>query len=68
MERLVIFTQELNGRFVAVQHAPARVCRETGEQLFSPETVNRLQAIIRSRHKQARGIEMPVCEFAALAS
>ena len=68
MERLVTYTQELDGRFIVVEHVPTRVCRETGEQLFSPETVNRLQAIIRSRHKQARGIEMPVCEFAALAS
>ena len=67
-ERLVTYTQEVDGRFIVVEHVPARVCRETGEQLFSPETVNRLQAIIRSRLKPARVIETPVYEFAAEAA
>ena len=68
MERLVTYTQELDGRFIVVEHVPARVCRETGEQLFSPETVNRLQAIIRSRIEPARVIETPAYEFAAHAA
>ena len=67
-ERLVTYTQEVDGRFIVIEHVPARVCRETGEQLFSPETVNRLQAIIRSRLKPARVIETPVYEFAAGAA
>ena len=67
-ERLVTYTQEVDGRFIVVEHVPARVCRETGEQLFSPETVTRLQAIIRSRRKPARVIETPVYEFAAQAA
>ena len=68
MERLVTYTQELDVRFIVVEHVPARVCRETGEQLFSPETVNRLQAIIRSRIEPARVIETPAYEFAAHAA
>lgn len=67
-ERLVTYTQEVDGRFIVVEHVPARVCRETGEQLFSPETVNRLQTIIRSRLKPTRVIETPVYEFAAQAA
>ena len=67
-ERLVTYTQEVDGRFIVVEHVPARVCRETGEQLFSPETFNRLQAIIRSRLKPARVIETPVYEFAVQAA
>ena len=67
-ERLVTYTQELDGRFIVVEHVPARVCRETGEQLFSPETVSRLQTIIRSRHKPARTVETPVYEFSAPAA
>ncbi len=67
-ERLVTYTQEVDGRFVVVEHVPARVCRETGEQLFSPDTVSRLQTIIRSRLKPARVIETPVYEFAAQAA
>lgn len=68
MERLVTYTQEFDGRFIVIEHVPARVCRETGEQLFSPETVNRLQAIIGSRGKPARVIETPVYEFATQAA
>ena len=64
-ERLVTYSQEVDGRFIVVEHVPARVCRETGEQLFSPETVSRLQTIIRSQLKPARVMETPVYEFAA---
>lgn len=67
-ERLVTYTQEVAGRFVVIEHVPARVCRETGEQLFSPETVTQLQAIIRSRRKPVRVIETPVYEFTAAAA
>jgi YgiT-type zinc finger domain-containing protein len=67
-ERLVTYTQEVDGRFIVVEHVPARVCRETGEQLFNPETVAKLQAIIRSKLKPARVVETPVYEFSALAA
>jgi YgiT-type zinc finger domain-containing protein len=67
-ERLVTYTQELEGKIIIVEHVPARVCLQTGEQLFSPETVNRLQAIIASRQKPARVIETPVYEFSAEAA
>ena len=67
-ECLVTYTQETDGRFIVVERVPARVCRETGEQLFSPQTVTRLQAIIRSRLKPARVIETPVYEFAPQAA
>ena len=55
-------------RFIVAEKVPARVCRETGEQLFSPETVNRLQVIIHPRLKPTRVIETPVYEFAAEAA
>ncbi len=67
-ERVVTYTQEVGGRFVIIEHVPCRVCRETGEQLFAPETVDRLQAIIRSHVKPARVLETPVYEFSAVAA
>ena len=67
-ERLVTFTQELDGRFILVEKVPARVCRETGEHFFSPETVRQLQAIIQSGENPTRFIETPVYEFAAKAA
>ncbi|HTG44255.1 MAG TPA: YgiT-type zinc finger protein [Verrucomicrobiae bacterium] len=66
-EKLVTYTQEIDGKFVVVERVPARVCRETGEQLFSPETVERLQTIIQSRVKPTRVMETPVYEFSQAA-
>jgi YgiT-type zinc finger domain-containing protein len=38
-ERKVSYTLEAEGRLIVVENVPARVNLETGEQLFSPETV-----------------------------
>ena len=59
----VTYTLEHDGRFYIVEHVPARVCRETGEQYFAPETVEHLQALIKSKKKPDRTIETPVYEF-----
>lgn len=66
-EKLVTYTQEIDGKFVVIERVPARVCRETGEQVFSPETVERLQAIFRSRAKPTRVMETLVYEFSEAA-
>ena len=42
--------------------------RETGEQLFSPEIVTKIQAIVRARIKPTRVIETPVYEFSEAAA
>ena len=65
VERQVTYTLEMDGRFYVVEHVPARVCVETGEQLFAPETVERLQQIVRGELQPKRTIETPVYEFAA---
>ena len=67
-ERLVTYTQEVGRRFIVVEHVPCRVCRETGEELFSPETVTRLRTIVRSRLKPARVMETPLFEFSEVAA
>jgi YgiT-type zinc finger domain-containing protein len=64
-EQLVTYTVEVNGKIYVVEHVPARVCLETGEQLFSPETVDRIQQIIREQPVPIRIIETPVYDFAA---
>ena len=65
VERKVTYTLERDGKFVIVENVPARVCVETGEQFFSPETVERLQQMIWEAEKPKRVIETPVYEFAA---
>ena len=60
----VTYTLEHGGRFYLIEHVPARVCQETGEQYFSPETVEHIQTLIKSRKKPAKTIETPVFEYA----
>ena len=63
VEQTVTYTLEVQGRFVLIEHVPARVCVQTGERFFSPETVERLQRIIWEEHVPSRIIETPVFEF-----
>jgi YgiT-type zinc finger domain-containing protein len=67
-ERLVTYTQEIGGRFIVIEHVPARVCHETGEQLFSPDIVTKIQTIVRSQMKPSRVIQTPVYEFSEVAA
>jgi YgiT-type zinc finger domain-containing protein len=64
-EQNVNYVLEMDGKFIIVQNVPARVCVETGERFFSPQTVERLQQLIWEKRKPARVIETPVFEFAA---
>jgi YgiT-type zinc finger domain-containing protein len=64
-ERQVTYTVEAEGRIIVIEHVPARVCVETGEQFFSPQTVERIHAIVRGGGKPARTVQTPVYEFAA---
>ncbi|MHB8776138.1 MAG: YgiT-type zinc finger protein [Anaerolineales bacterium] len=60
----VTYTIEVDGQLIVIEHVPARVCVETGEQLFSAETVERIQQLILNKQKPARMMEVPVFEFA----
>jgi YgiT-type zinc finger domain-containing protein len=56
-ETKVTYTLEMDGKFFIIENVPARVCEETGEHFFSPETVERLQQTIldkRSQRKQSK--------------
>jgi YgiT-type zinc finger domain-containing protein len=64
IERKVTYTVEINGKIMVIDNVPARVCGETGEQFFAPETVERLQQLIWERKKPSRVIRVPVFEFA----
>ena len=63
-ETKVTYTLEMDGKFFIIENVPARVCVETGEQFFSPETVERLRQTILGREKPKKTIETPVYEFA----
>ena len=64
VERRVTYTLEDCGRFVVVENVPVRVNLETGEQLFAPETVEKLRRMIQGDEQPTRVIETPVYQFA----
>jgi YgiT-type zinc finger domain-containing protein len=59
----VTYTIEIDGKLTVIRNVPARVCVETGEQLFSAETVERIQELLLKKKKPTRMIEVPVFEF-----
>ncbi|MBI3371104.1 MAG: hypothetical protein HY017_04990 [Betaproteobacteria bacterium] len=46
VEQPVTYALEMNGKFFVIEHVRAGVCVETGEQLFSPDTVEYLERTI----------------------
>ena len=65
VEKQVTYTLELNGKFFVIENVPARVDEETGEQFFSPSTVEHLQQIILTGQAPDRFTEVPVYKYAA---
>ena len=59
----VTYHVEVDGRLFVIENVPARTNIETGENHFSPETVERLHRIIRERPSPTRTIWTPVYEF-----
>ena len=64
IETQVTYTLEIDGKFYLIERVPAWVCPETGEQFFSPETVERIEQLIHSGHKPVKTIKTPVFEYA----
>ena len=65
VEKQVTYTLELNGKFFLIENVPACVNEETGEQFFSPETVERLQQIVLDGKHPDRVIETAVYNYIA---
>ncbi len=63
VEQKVTYTLTLNGKLIVIENVPARVNPETGEQLFAPETVERLQRMAWEQRQPARIMQVPVYEF-----
>ena len=49
VESEVTYTLEAAGNSYIIEHVRARVCTETGEQYFSPDTVERIQVLLKSK-------------------
>ncbi|MCA9950024.1 MAG: hypothetical protein KDE48_10285 [Anaerolineales bacterium] len=60
----VTYTLFKDGKFYIIENVPARVNEETGDQYFSPQTVENLHQIILGQKKPVRTIQTPVFNFA----
>jgi hypothetical protein len=65
-EQKVTYMLELNGEIVVIRNVPARVNLETGERLFAPETVEQIQAILRSGRAPVEVVQAPVFEYGSM--
>lgn len=65
VEQEIAYVIIIDNKPLVIEHVPARINSETGERLFSPETVERIQEIIRTRRTPDRMIQTPVFDFAA---
>ncbi len=59
VETQITYSIEHQEKFDIIEHVPASVCKETGEQYFSPETVEQFQEVVKGNKKPVRIIETP---------
>lgn len=64
----VTYVLEYGRKFYIIENVPARVCHETGEQFFSPETVEHIQALIKGGKNPTRVMETPVFDYPEMTS
>lgn len=63
IDSIVTYTLDHEGKIYIVEHVPARVSEQTGEQCFAPETVERIIKLISEKTKPDRIAETPVDEY-----
>ncbi|MFQ4136044.1 hypothetical protein PGN35_006955 [Nodosilinea sp. PGN35] len=63
VEKYVTYALNLNEQIILIENVPARVNEETGEQFFSPSTVERLQQTILEKSKPDHFVQVPVYNY-----
>ncbi len=63
IDQKVTYTFEMDGKLYLIKNVPARVNVETGEQFFSPKTVDRLQQIVWKEQQPVQTMTLPVYEY-----
>ena len=63
IDQKVTYTFEMDGKLYLIKNVPARINVETGEQFFSPKTVDRLQQIVWKEQQPVQTMTLPVYEY-----
>jgi YgiT-type zinc finger domain-containing protein len=61
-QRTVVHTVKQQGKVIVIDHVPAEVCAVCGDVLLAPETVRRIEELLKTNGHPAR--EVPLYEFA----
>ncbi|MGH7960616.1 MAG: YgiT-type zinc finger protein [Candidatus Binatia bacterium] len=61
-ERQIVHTVRYRGQVIVVDHVPAEVCSVCGDVLLKPETVRRIEKVLRTEAPPVRTV--PVYEYA----
>ena len=61
-EKEVIHTVRYHGQVIVIDHVPAEVCSLCGDVLLKPETVRRIETLLRSGTQPTSTV--PVYEYA----
>lgn len=64
IDTTVTYSIVYKDKFYIVENVPARVCQETGEEYFAPQTVERIHSMIKGEKKPDRVIQAPVYRYA----
>ncbi len=60
--RTIVRTVKHRGDVIVIDHVPAEVCSDCGDVLLSPETVHRIETLLRTDTPPSRSV--PLLEFA----
>lgn len=61
-QRKIMHTVRYRGQVVVIDHVPAEVCSVCGDVLLKPETVRRIEALLRTATRPADTV--PLYEYA----
>ncbi|MGI8856248.1 MAG: YgiT-type zinc finger protein [Thermomicrobiales bacterium] len=61
-ERMITHTVRYHGQIIVIDHVPAEVCTECGDVLLKPETVRKIEILLRSHARPATTV--PLYEYA----
>jgi YgiT-type zinc finger domain-containing protein len=61
-ERQIVHTVRYHGQVMVIDHVPAEVCSVCGDVLLKPETVRRIEALLRTATRPAGTV--PLYEYA----
>ncbi len=60
-ERNIVHTVRYSGQVIVIDHVPAEVCSVCGDVLLKPETVRRIEELLRAKAQPSRTV--PLYEY-----